>query len=96
MLSQGENIIESNGRHPNEGKKVLFPAACCPRVKMVRCMTDTEGHFINGGSTADPCSFVPWYILFLFMGEHHIRGTEVDNTVVREGKKKKIYQRPNS
>ncbi len=50
-------------------------------------MTDTGGHLINGGSTADPCSFVPWYILSLFMGEYHIRGTEADSTVVREGKK---------
>jgi hypothetical protein len=52
-------------------------------------MTDTGGHLINGGSTADPCSFVPWYeyILSLFMGEYYIRGTEADSTVVREGKK---------
>ncbi len=57
---------------------MVFPTTCFPRI---------QEDFINGGSTADPCSFVPWCMLSLFMGEYHIRGTKVDNTVVREGKK---------
>jgi hypothetical protein len=66
----------------------FFPATCCPRVKMIYATwieEDTISTISTAENTTDPCSFFPW--LSLFMDEYDIRGTEVDNTVVRESKK---------